>query len=271
MSALRTVPVYLKPLSFPDCPQGRYVVPSLTGTRNKLSLIVPTYQEAGNIEQFLVDLCAVLDRELPLQYEILVIDDDSPDGTWRRVAHSMGRYPAIRMIRRSGERGLASAVVRGYQVATGEILGTINADFQHPPQTLAGMIRSCREADVVVASRFCAGGGTGDWPQDRLMMSRAAFQAGKLMLPEVFAGLTDPLSGFYLFRRTVIEGIELFPTGFKTLIEILARGRARNITECPYTMNARRNGRSKATLESSLSFLLQLRRLQIISPTSDVA
>jgi dolichol-phosphate mannosyltransferase len=231
---------------------------------------VPTYQESENIEIFLSDLCVVLDRELPAQYEIIVVDDDSPDGTWRCVAQILAGHPAIRMMRRKNTRGLASAVVRGYQVAEGEILGTINADFQHPAGALAEMIRRCREADVVVASRFCDGGGTGDWSQERLLISRAAFQAGKWMLPEVFSELTDPLSGYYLFRRTVIEGVELIPTGFKTLIEILVRGRVGSIAECPYQMNARRGGHSKATLESSLSFLRQLRDLQMVTPANQL-
>ena len=263
MSSTQAISALVKFDPSPECPQGQYIVPSLGKAPRKLSMIVPTYQEAENIEIFLSELCAVLDRELPLRYEIVVVDDDSPDGTWRCVAQSRARNPAIRIMRRQGARGLASAVVRGYQVAEGEILGTINADFQHPPATLAEMIQRCRGADVVVASRFCKGGGTGDWPQDRLLMSRAAFQAGKWMLPEVFSDVTDPLSGYYLFRRTVIEEVELKPTGFKTLIEILARGRVKSIVECPYQMNARRSGHSKATLESSLSFLKQLRQLQI--------
>lgn len=95
------------------------------------------------------------------------------------------------------------------------------------------------------------------------MMSRVACQAGRFMLPEVFNDVTDPLSGFYMFRRPVVEGIEFAPVGFKTLIEILAKGRANKIAECPYRMRARRHGVSKVTIESSLAFLKQLRQLRI--------
>jgi dolichol-phosphate mannosyltransferase len=165
-------------------------------------------------------------------------------------------------MRRKSERGLASAVFRGFQMARGDVLGTINADFQHPPEVLGCLIERMEEADIAVASRYCKGGGIGDWPEERLMLSRAAIHTGRLVLPRVFAGLTDPLSGFYLFRRHVISGVALSPIGFKSLIEILARGRAEKIVECPYEMRARCCGKSKATFESSLDFLRQLRRLQ---------
>lgn len=263
MSASGTALAYSRDAELAECPVGAFAIPVLQAVRLHFSLIVPTYQEAENIERFARDVCAVLDRKLPSQYEVIVVDDDSPDGTWRLAASLMGQYPQIRVIRRTGERGLASAVVRGYQAASGKILGTINADFQHPPEVLSEMIDRARDVEIVVASRFCAGGGTGDWAKKRLMMSRAAHWAGKLMLPGVFGGLVaDPLSGCYLFQRQVIEGIELAPMGFKTLIEITARGRASRIAECPYEMGERRKGMSKATFSSSILYLKQLRRLK---------
>jgi dolichol-phosphate mannosyltransferase len=237
-------------------------VPVLTDTRLKLSLIVPTFQEADNIQDFLVETCAVLDHELPGHYEVIVVDDESPDGTWLVANQMASILPAVRVMRRKRERGLAKAVVRGYQVATGELLGTINADFQHPPQVISALVRKAHEADVVVASRFCHGAGTSDWPLHRLFLSVGAIHAGELLLPGVFNGLTDPLSGCYLFHRSVIDGIELSPLGFKTLIEILARGRAQTVLECPYEMRARRRGTSKASFESSFTFLKQLRNLR---------
>lgn len=263
MRALKQAWISNRSDAAPACPTGRFIVPVLSKPRKKFSLIIPTYQEAANIQKFLFEVCAVLDRALPSQYEVIVVDDDSPDGTWMKAAQAFEKLPAVRLIWRPGERGLAGAVIRGYQVATGDVLGTINADFQHPPRVLGEMIELTRNADIVVGSRFCPGGSTGDWPQDRLLMSRAAFQAGKLMLPEVFSGLTDPLSGLYLFRRTVIEGIELTPIGFKTLIEILVKGRGGKLAECPYEMQSRQSGTSKATIKSSLAFLKQLQRLRV--------
>ncbi len=247
---------------FLDCPGGPFVIPPAPFERGKFSLIVPTYREAENVQRFLAAVCAVLDRRLPPGYEVIVVDDNSPDGTWSRAARIALSLPAVRVIRRTGERGLASAVIRGYQAATGEFLGTINADFQHPPRVLAGMLDLVRDADVVVASRFCQGGGTGDWEQERLLVSWAASLAGRMILPRVFDGLSDPLSGCYLFRRSVVDGIPLSPTGFKSLIEILARGRGATVAEYPYVMRSRQFGKSKATLSTSLAYLRQLRRLR---------
>src|SRR5260370_36498907 len=110
----------------PDCPKGKFVVPELSQPGKQFSLIVPTYQEAGNIQSFLFEICAILDQALPSQYEVILVDDDSPDGTWLKAAQTFEKLAALRLIRRVGERGLASAVIRGYQVATGEVLGTIN-------------------------------------------------------------------------------------------------------------------------------------------------
>lgn len=251
-----------------ECPRGPFVVPVLPtapGSPKKLlSLIIPTFQEAENIQDLLSEVCSILDLDAALKYELIVVDDDSPDGTWSRAAQMALTHPAIRVIRRTAEVGLASAVIRGYQAATGDILGTINADLQHPPSVLPSLLQCLQRADIAVASRFCAGGGTGEWSQERLLLSRAAFQAGRLMLPKVFAGLMDPLSGCYLFRRTVIDGRTLAPMGFKTLIEILARGRAATVAECPYQMEPRRRGISKVTIPSSVSYLRQLRQLQSI-------
>jgi dolichol-phosphate mannosyltransferase len=265
MDTAQLVGVSPKAQTFLDCPRGAFVVPVLPLTTGKVSLVVPTYQEAGNIQALLIELCAILDRHAAFGYEVIVVDDNSTDGTWLQAAQLAPDLPAVRVIRRKGERGLAAAVFRGYQAATGEILGTINADFQHPPEVIAALIEGVRQADIAVASRFCDGGGTGDWPQERLLLSRAALQAGKLMLPEVFSELTDPLSGCYLFRRTLIEGIAFTPLGFKTLIEIMARSRTGTVKECPYQMRSRRNGASKASIESSLSYLMQLRHLQALN------
>jgi dolichol-phosphate mannosyltransferase len=247
-----------------ECPRGPFVVPALPVASKRLSLVVPTFQEAENVQELLDEVCSILDRDASLTYEVIVVDDDSPDGTWSRAARMALTHPAIRVIRRTGESGLATAVIRGYQAATGQILGTINADLQHPPSVLPRLLETLLRADVAVASRFCAGGGTDRWSADRLLLSRTAFQAGRLMLPKIFAGLTDPLSGCYLFQRTVIEGLPLAPMGFKTLIEILARGRAASVAECPYQMEPRRRGISKVTIPTSLSYLLQLRQLQSI-------
>jgi dolichol-phosphate mannosyltransferase len=182
-----------------------------------LSVVVPTYNEAANIGPFLETLLAGLDSAVGGGYEVIVVDDRSPDGTGElATAISAGR-PSLRVVRRSGERGLASAVVRGWQVARGDVLATINADFQHPPAILQEMLRRIENADLVVATRYAAEGSVGRFPLHRQFLSAFARHVGVLLAPKVFRRVTDPLSGCYMFRRQAIEEIELRPAGFKTL------------------------------------------------------
>jgi len=165
-------------------------------------------------------------------------------------------------VHRAGERGLASAVVRGWQAARGDLLATINADFQHPPSILAEMLRKIENADLVVATRYAAEGSVGRFPLHRRFLSACATSLGVFLAPEVFRRVTDPLSGCYMLRRQAIEDTELRPAGFKTLIEILARGRVANVAEHGYTMQKRRSGRSHVRLRHWFQYLVQLARIR---------
>jgi dolichol-phosphate mannosyltransferase len=244
----------------PAAPTGPLTVPAGAGAG--VSLIVPTYNECENIVAFLTALREALEQAAPGAWEIVVVDDDSPDRTWE-IAASLTHIPRLRVLRRRGERGLAGAVIRGMQVAAGDVVGTINADFQHPPEVLGPMIRALADADLAVASRFVPGGGLGNWRWSRRITSHGANLLGRLILPRVFGRLSDPLSGCYLVRRAAIAGVELKPVGFKTLIEIAARGRVERIRECPYQMRDRERGRSKAGGRQTLEYLRHLLRLRI--------
>jgi dolichol-phosphate mannosyltransferase len=137
-----------------------------------LSVVVPTYNEAGNIGPFLEALRAGLDSVPAGGYEVIVVDDESPDGTGEiAIAISTG-WPHLRVVRRAGERGLARAVVWGWQVACGDVLATINADFQHPPSILPEMLRKIETADLVVATRYAAEGSVGRFPLHRQFYRR---------------------------------------------------------------------------------------------------
>jgi dolichol-phosphate mannosyltransferase len=227
-----------------------------------LSVVVPTYNEAGNIAPFLAALKAGLDSIPAGGYEVIVVDDESPDGTGQVAAGIAAGWPNLRLLRRAGERGLASAVVRGWQLARGDLLATINADFQHPPSILPEMLRKLGNADLVVATRYAAEGSVGRFPLHRQFLSAAARQVGTFLAPGVFRRVSDPMSGCYLFRRQAIENVALRPAGFKTLIEILARGRVDNVVEHGYTMQERRSGRSNVRLRDWLEYLGQLGRMR---------
>jgi dolichol-phosphate mannosyltransferase len=242
-------------------PDGPLIVQPIAA-QIELSVVVPTFQESANIGLFLTALCEVLDPVLPGSYEIVVVDDDSPDGTLEIAAGVAAAHPQIRLARRPVRCGLATAVIRGWQLAQGKVLATINTDFQHPPEIVVGMWKLVQGVDLVVASRYCKGGGVGDWSMLRRFFSRGAQLLGVMILPQVFRRVTDPLSGCFMLQREVLTGVELNPLGYKSLIEVMARGRVKNIAEFPYQMRSRERGESKATGARSLDFVLQLFRLR---------
>ena len=230
-----------------------------------LSLVVPTFNEIENLREFLAAVRVTLDEALPARYEVIVVDDDSPDGTWEAAARLAADFPQLRVVRRIGETGLARAVMRGWQVGRGAVLGTINADFQHPPEVLARMIERLSEADLVVATRHGDGGSLGDWGLTRRVTSWGAGLIGRLLLPAVFARISDPLSGCYFVRRASIQGIELRPLGYKSLMEIMVRGNIGRIRECGYQMRKRSRGKSKVHALHPLQYIRHVFRLRSVS------
>jgi dolichol-phosphate mannosyltransferase len=225
--------------------------------------VVPTLDEAATLPEFVEEASAVLDRLLPGEYELIVVDDDSADGTWRAALELAARFPALRVLRRTEESGLASAVVRGWQLARGSVLGAIDADLQHPPEVCERLWREIeRGAELAVASRHVPGGGVSDWALRRRVLSRAAQVFGLVILPGVLARVTDPLSGYFLVRRAAVEGVPLRPEGYKILVEVLGRGRARWIAEVPYVFRERGQGASKATARVYADYVRHLARLR---------
>jgi dolichol-phosphate mannosyltransferase len=245
-------------------PAGRLVIAPLDNAQPApaLSLIIPTLNEAENISEFLTQVRSTLDSVLPGRYEIIVVDDCSLDRTGEIAARLASGFAELRVVRRKNETGLARAVIRGWQVARGETLGTINADFQHPPAVLASMIARLPGADLVVATRHAEGGGLGDWGLVRRAASWGAAVIGRIVLPQVFARVSDPLSGCYMVRRQAIEGVELRPIGYKSLMELLVRGRIGPIRECGYEMRKRERGKSKVRAIQPFQFVSHVMRLR---------
>jgi dolichol-phosphate mannosyltransferase len=219
----------------------------------QLSLIVPTYNERENLPT----LADRVHRALKgYHYELIIVDDNSPDGTAELAENLSHKYP-VRLICRKGERGLASAVVAGFNYAKGEILGVIDADLQHPPERVPELLQQIEGgADVAVASRYIPGGSVGEWGILRRIISKGATILAR-MLPSI-RKVKDPLSGFFLMRREVIEDIELKPVGYKILLEVLARGRINGVKEVPYTFGERTWGESKLDLREQINYLQHL-------------
>jgi dolichol-phosphate mannosyltransferase len=245
-------------------PTGRLIVPAIVEAPSAplLSLVVPTLNERENIADFLAAVRRNLDTAAPGDYEVIVVDDDSADRTWEIAAEIASGFPELRVVRRQNEGGLAVAVIRGWQVARGRILGTINADFQHPPDVLPKLIERSGGADLVVATRHSDGGGVGDWGVTRQVTSWGAAQIGRWLLPEVYVRVSDPLSGCYLVRRRAIQGIPLHPLGYKSLMELLVRGNVGEIRECGYEMRKRVRGQSKVHALHPWQYLRHVFRLR---------
>ncbi|MEY2984444.1 MAG: dolichyl-phosphate-mannose synthase [Cyanobacteriota bacterium] len=229
-----------------------------------LSLVLPTYNEAENITGMVAALTQLLAPEWSGRYELIVVDDDSPDLTWKIAQGLMAQYPELSVLRRTTERGLSTAVVRGWQAARGDVLGVIDADRQHPPAILSQLLSAMAEgADLAVASRHVEGGGVSEWNLIRRFLSRGAQMLGLLLLPEVISRLSDPMSGFFLVKRTAIANQPLSPVGYKILIEVTARGRIRWLAEVGYVFQERRLGESKVTWRQYLDYIHHLWRLRL--------
>ena len=239
------------------------VTDGTTETPLKFSLIIPSYNEGDNIAEIVKILSGLLDSEIPGEYELIVVDDDSPDGTWKIAQELTAQYPQLRVMRRQQEKGLSTAVIRGWQVARGEVLGVIDADLQHPPEVLLQLWQEiAKGADLAVGSRHVEGGGVSEWSVIRRFLSRGAQMLGLIILPEVIGRLSDPMSGYFMVRREAIVGKSLSPVGYKILIEVTGRGKIRWIGEVGYVFRERQAGESKVTWKQYIEYIQHLLRLR---------
>jgi dolichol-phosphate mannosyltransferase len=252
-------------------PSGALVIPALPvapvyvgGDSLLFSLVVPTYNEGKNIKRLIKQLCYLLDEVIPGVYELIVVDDDSPDRTWELAAELISEYPTqLRVMRRVEERGLSTAVIRGWQVARGQVLGVIDGDLQHPPNLLLQLWREIEGgADLAIASRHVEGGGVSEWSIIRRFLSRGAQLLGLVICPEVIGRVSDPMTGYFLVRRACVAGREMNPLGYKILIEVLGRGKIRYIAEVGYVFQERQHGESKVTGKQYLEYIQHLLRLR---------
>ena len=226
----------------------------------KLALVVPTLREAENIRTVLDRIRQSLDP-LGFAYEILVVDDDSRDGIDTIVQEIAATDPRVRLLIRTGERGLGGAVLYGWKHTDAEVLGVIDADLQHPPELLPELWKASEAgSDVVLASRYAPQGGLDNWHPARHLLSRIAIW---MTYPLQKPGLQvkDPMAGFFMVRRSCLKEIELHNRGFKILLEILVRGKVQSVREVPFTFGPRRAGISKANLAVGLDYFALLYRL----------
>lgn len=220
-----------------------------------VSVVVPTFNERDNIGVLVEELVRVC---AGLGIEVLVADDDSPDGTGDVADELSEKYPVVPVHRRK-DKGLAPAVIDGFAKASGDIFVVMDADLSHPPDIVPKLVAKVGEGfDVVYASRHIEGGGLSDWPFHRRMISKAAS-----LLARGLTESTDPMSGFFAFKREVIEGVSLNPVGFKIGLEILVKGKYDKYGEVGFVFRDRALGESKLDARVYVDYVRHLIRLYL--------
>ena len=222
---------------------------------SKVSIILPTYNESQNIIQMLESI----ENSLPknLRTETIVVDDNSPDGTGKIVDEYLNLKKiannTIDVIHRTTKSGLASAILKGIQQATGDVIVVMDSDFSHPPQIIPKMLDALKKyhSDIVIASRYVKGGSIEHWTLKRKLMSKIATKIAKSSL-----GVTakDPMSGFFLFKKNLLHDLKFDGIGYKLLLEILVKTKGAKISEVPYTFTNRQFGSSKLGIDTIIDY-----------------
>lgn len=227
-----------------------------TANKPTVSIVIPTYNERGNIEKLIPEIFGS-SKALQADVEVIIVDDNSPDGTGS-VAEQLGKKYNVKVIHRSGKLGLASAVIKGFSESKSDILGVMDADLSHPPQTLPDLLKPIlgNEAELVVGSRYVHGGGVEVWPFHRRLMSKVA-----TLMARPLSKVKDPMSGLFFLKRSVIEGVELHAKGYKIGVEILVKGGYTKVCEVPYIFRNRFVGKSKIGASEYYYYIGSLLRL----------
>ncbi|MBF8302480.1 MAG: dolichol monophosphate mannose synthase, partial [Candidatus Dadabacteria bacterium] len=198
-------------------------------------------------------------HEHSLDGEIIIVDDNSPDGTQQVASQLRSTFINLEVLRRLNKRRPSSAaVLDGIQLARGNMIGVMDADLSHPPEKIPELVKPILsgESDLIIGSRYVEGGNIENWPLSRRASSKLATLAAR--------GLThikDPMSGFFFFRKEVLDGVELSPRGFKIGLEILVKGKYKKVTEVPIIFSDRKYGASKLSGSVILDYFSHLLRL----------
>ena len=222
----------------------------------EFSLVVPTFNEVDNVDGLVERVHSALAPH-GIAYELIIVDDNSPDGTAERAMKWSEEYP-VRVIKRIDKSGLASAVMDGWKEAQGRVLGVTDADGSHDASILPQLFKAVhsRMVPLAVGSRYIPGGGIGNWPWHRQLVSKVAVYMASPICP-----VADLTSGYFVLDRDVIDGVSLNPVGFKIGFEVMMLGRYEKFVEIPYTFQDRALGSSKLGMKHITAYLGQLVRL----------
>ncbi|MDF0677256.1 MAG: glycosyltransferase family 2 protein [Nitrospira sp.] len=223
----------------------------------ELAVVVPTYCEADNIPELTRRIHEAVNNAR-ISTEIVIVDDNSQDGTDRVCKELATSYP-LKLITRLSERGLSGAVIHGIRESRSEYVIVMDADLSHPPEDIPRLLHNLKlGADFVVGSRYVAGASTdAQWSLFRWLNSRAA-----TLLAWGLTNLKDPMAGYFAFPRRILdEAPALLPIGYKIGLEILIKANCRNVIEIPIAFMDRTRGESKLTIKQQLYYIRHLRRL----------
>jgi len=226
-------------------------------TNRRVSIIIPTYNEKENISKLIPAIEDTFSSS-KIDGEIIIVDDNSPDGTAALVSSLQRRYFNLQLIVRPGKLGLSTAVIEGFKAASGGILGAMDADFSHPVNKIPELVSPilAGSADITVGSRYVEGGSITQWPLLRRVTSQ-----GAVLLARPLTSVKDPVAGFFFFRKEVIDGVVLSPVGFKILLEILVRGNYSKVKEIPVSFTDREGGKSKLNTKEYVDYIKHCIRL----------
>ena len=232
------------------------IAPSESTRFNRVTVVVPTYKEAENLPH-LIDRLGKVRQEHGLDLNVLIMDDNSGDGSAEIVAARPERW--VEIVVRTTDRGLSPSVLDGMKRAEGDVLVCMDADLSHPPEAIPHMLHKLEEgADFVIGSRYVQGGSTSDdWGFLRWMNSRVA-----TLLARPLTSARDPMAGFFAFRRSTFDAGRAFnPVGYKIGLEFIVKCGCERVVEVPIHFEDRQLGKSKLTMRQQLLYIKHLRRL----------
>ena len=217
-----------------------------------ISLITPTYNERENISLLAEEVFATVRQRPDIDLELIIVDDNSPDGTGEVAEQLRDRYP-VRVIHRAGRLGLGSAVMEGFRASDRPLLGVMDADLSHDPAVLPDLITRLEKYDLTIGSRYNPESRVEKWPWHRKLISQTG-----VFLARRLTGVHDPLSGYFFLHRSVIDGVQLTSPGFKILLEILVKGAYASTVEIPFIFRNREYSSSKLNFKEYGLFVKQL-------------
>jgi len=220
----------------------------------EISIVIPTYNEKENIKILIQQIQAEF-KNNSIKGEIIIVDDNSPDGTGEILEGLKKKTKNIKIIHRKGKLGLSSAVLEGWKIAEGNVLGVMDADLSHPPEKIHELYNPIKnnQSDFTIGSRYIKGGKIEGWNLKRKIMSRVA-----TLLAKPFTNVKDPMTGFFMIKKQCIKGANINPKGFKILLELILKSNYKKIKEIPIKFTNRVEGKSKAGTSEIFFYLRNL-------------